>query len=636
MIVNSLTKSEVERLKILQSYQILDTETEKDFDGIVELAAQMCGTPIAIIAFVDENRQWYKSKKGIDVSETERSVSFCTYTIEGNDILMVKDASKDARFATNPFVEGDLHLRFYAGMPLITSSGHKLGTICVFDREPKDLRAEQLMDLRILAKQVVNLLDLRLKNMQMKNLLQNKSTELSSVFDRIGEAFISLDKNWNYTYANKQMGKLVHRDSAALIGKNLWEEFPDAVGSTTYHAYHEAMREQKYICHVDYFEPLDLWQENHIYPSSEGISVFIRDISERKKAEIKLIESLETLERAEEQAKMGSWSLEVDTGKRTWSKQLFLMFGFEPRQEAPEFDEFLNRIHPEDRSEVIMSVEKMWQGIEPGEFIIRTNPAILPLRYLLRYTRKVNNRSGKTISFEGTMLDITELQKTNSELDHFVYSVSHDFRAPIATILGLINIAELEHPNAAMSSYFKTIRDHVNRLDGFIKDILNYSLNARTEISKEKIDFYSLVEDVKERIEMFAKTERLKIELEIQNAAEFYSDRLRLGIILNNLLSNSIKYQDFTKDSCSVKIQISFMDNHIEMIYSDNGIGIEESHLGKIFNMFYRASPNSKGSGLGLYIVKEAVSKLGGTISAQSSYGKSTTFKLILPIKIKE
>jgi signal transduction histidine kinase len=421
-----------------------------------------------------------------------------------------------------------------------------------------------------------------------------------------------------------------------LIGKNVWKEFPDAVGSATYHSFHQAMREQKYICHTDYYERLNLWMENHIYPSSEGISVFIRDISERKKAEKKLIESIESHERAEEQAKMGSWLLEVGTGKRTWSKQLFLMFGFEPAQQPPEFDEFLNRIHPEDRSEVIMSLEKMRQGIAPGEFIIRTNPVLLPLRYLLRYTRKVADQNGKAISFEGTMLDITELQKTNKELDHFVYSVSHDLRAPVATILGLINIAEMENPNAAMTSYLKTIRDHVNRLDGFIKDILDYSLNARTEITKEKIDFYSLVEDVKERIGLFTKTERLYVELEIKNVAEFYSDRLRLEIILNNLLSNSIKYQDYSKDLCLVKIQISFSENHVEIIYSDNGIGIEATHLGKIFNMFYRASHNSKGSGLGLYIVKEAVSKLGGTISAQSNYGESTTFKLVLPIKTKE
>ncbi len=631
---NETLLKEPARLEALRSYHIMDTEAESNFDGIVELASQVCDTPIALISLVDEKRQWFKAKKGIDFDQTDRDISFCAHTIDQDDIMIVRDALKDNRFARNPLVNTSTRFRFYAGIPLLVNSGYKLGALCVVDREPRELNTNQIEDLRILAQQVVNLLELRHQNLQLQNLLHHKTSELSHVFDRIGEAFVELDKDWNFTFVNKQLGQLVQRNPESLIGKNVWTEFPDAIGSATYKAFHEAMEEQKYICHLDYYQPLNLWQENHIYPSPDGLSVFVRDISERKAAEQRLTKSIESLQRAEEQAKMGSWFLEINTGKRSWSKQLFLMFGFTPGTEPPEFDQFLERIHPEDRPALIESVEQMRKGIEPSELIIKTNPAVLPLRYVLRYTRKIKDEKGSTAGFEGIMIDITELQKTNHELDHFVYSVSHDLRAPLSTILGLLNIVELERPDEFDHSYYKTIRDQVNRLDDFIRDILDHSFNARTNVGKEKIDFPSLIERVKQRVKPFTQQERIIVDLDATGINEFHSDKWRIEIILNNLYSNSIKYQDFKKDSCHIKIKISSEDNFVVINYSDNGIGIEPEHLDKIFDMFYRASNHSKGSGLGLYIAKEAVSKLGGKIKVTSIAKEGTTFEVRLPNQI--
>ncbi|HMI79977.1 MAG TPA: response regulator, partial [Ferruginibacter sp.] len=115
--------------------------------------------------------------------------------------------------------------------------------------------------------------------------LVQSEARFRTLVTRISDAFIALDKNWRYTFANAQAGKLVHREPEYLIGKNLWEEFPESVGSVTYRDFHKAMKEQQYICNEDYYEPLDLWQENHIYPSPDGLSVFIRNITEKKKAE---------------------------------------------------------------------------------------------------------------------------------------------------------------------------------------------------------------------------------------------------------------------------------------------------------------------------------------------------------------
>lgn len=128
-------------------------------------------------------------------------------------------------------------------------------------------------------------------NEALSSQVEAKTAEIRHVFERVNDAFLALDKNWCYTYVNKQLGEMVRRNPKSLIGKNIWEEFPDAVGSATYESFNRAMREQQYVYNTDYYAPLDLWQENHIYPSPDGLSVFIRNITEKKKAEEKLIQS---------------------------------------------------------------------------------------------------------------------------------------------------------------------------------------------------------------------------------------------------------------------------------------------------------------------------------------------------------
>ena len=148
MKISPLPENEAKRLEAIQSYHILDTADEQDFDDIVELASQLCDTPIALITLIDENRQWFKAKTGLDIKETHRNFSFCAHAIHKNDIMVVADASQDERFCDNPLVTGYPYILFYAGMPLITSKGYKLGTIAVIDRIPRNLSEQQLMQLR--------------------------------------------------------------------------------------------------------------------------------------------------------------------------------------------------------------------------------------------------------------------------------------------------------------------------------------------------------------------------------------------------------------------------------------------------------------------------------------------------------
>ncbi len=158
---------EKKRLNVLWQYEVLDTVPEELFDDLTELAARICEAPIALISLVDEQRQWFKSKVGLPVNETSRDISFCAHAIRQSGLFIVPDATKDPRFAQNPLVKSEPKVRFYAGAPLITPDGYALGTLCVIDKVPRQLRADQKQALTILARHVVSQLELRRRSREL-------------------------------------------------------------------------------------------------------------------------------------------------------------------------------------------------------------------------------------------------------------------------------------------------------------------------------------------------------------------------------------------------------------------------------------------------------------------------------------
>jgi len=224
------------------------------------------------------------------------------------------------------------------------------------------------------------------------------------------------------------------------------------------------------------------------------------------------------------------------------------------------------------------------------------------------------------------------LLKTNSELDKFVYSVSHDLRAPLASINGVIELAESDTSDPVLQERFALMKGSIHKLDSFIKDILDYSRNARVAVNNEQINFQEMLTEITGNLKYMEHHQRMvDIKINVMNELEFRSDRSRLNIVLNNLISNAIRYQDPNAENPYVDIRVDTSDTETSIVIKDNGIGIQKENQEKIFDMFYRVSNKTAGSGLGLYIVKEAVDTLNGRIEVESEPGKGTSFNIRIP-----
>lgn len=219
-----------------------------------------------------------------------------------------------------------------------------------------------------------------------------------------------------------------------------------------------------------------------------------------------------------------------------------------------------------------------------------------------------------------------QLQKANAELDRFVYSASHDLRAPLSSLLGLIEVAKLDQ--GGVDRYLDMMKTKINDLEEFIKDIISYSRNARMEVRCEPVALRKIVDEVAETSTFSVGNPNVEVENLVPEGFMLNTDVTRLKIVLSNLVDNALKYRDERKPRPFVRIQAMDRGGVKVIAVKDNGVGIDQAYLDKIFQMFFRASESSKGSGLGLYIVKETLSKINGSIYVESHLGGGTTFQV--------
>jgi PAS domain S-box-containing protein len=288
------------------------------------------------------------------------------------------------------------------------------------------------------------------------------------------------------------------------------------------------------------------------------------------------------------------------------------------------------------RDEWILLHERTLQGESFSvEFIIQGNSK--ELSYEVSYN-PIYSDTGLISGVSVFARDITQRKlaendiiRTNFELDSFVYRASHDLRAPLRSVLGLINLSKTENDEKERNTYLHLVEKSINKLDTFISDLTNFSRNSRLEVTITKIDFKGIIDGCLENLKYMDNAERINTIIRAGDEIDFYSDNTRINIILQNIMSNAIKYQNLRIDDPYVLVDIQEESDYVEIIISDNGKGIRDEYLDKIFNMFFRASQESYGSGLGLYITKQVVEKLNGTIKVSSKLGSGTEFKVKLP-----
>lgn len=223
------------------------------------------------------------------------------------------------------------------------------------------------------------------------------------------------------------------------------------------------------------------------------------------------------------------------------------------------------------------------------------------------------------------------LTKTNTELDRFVYSTSHDLRAPLTSILGLINIADLTDDPAAHKKYLGMMKDRIYILDKFIKDITDYSRNNRMSVDIQKVELSTLVKEIWEMLQYTPEAQNVQFDMQIPEDVVIESDIGRLKTVLLNLVSNALRYHDPAKQEKYIRLGYHVNGKGFHIKIQDNGQGIDPAYHHRVFDMFFRASHTATGSGLGLYIVKETIAKLSGSIQLESAPGIGSTFTVKLP-----
>ncbi|MFV8327745.1 PAS domain S-box protein [Flavobacterium sp. ZS1P14] len=459
-----------------------------------------------------------------------------------------------------------------------------------------------------------------------------------------------IDENHKTTFVNNKMCEILEYTQKEMMGKEIYffmdDEGPQIVAKLMKKKKegHSNQRHFKYISKSG----KEIWanvaanpfiSESGIY---EGSMAMVTDITEIKKAQQTLKENEKKYRYLFDNNPMPMWVIDLITFKfLDVNKMAILQYGYSreeflsmtaldirPDQDKDHFIKSNNssEINATNFNRGIWNHLKKDRTIIPVEII--AHEIIyegVPARFIL--SNDITDRRKAELNLERRN---KELIKTNSELDRFVYSVSHDLRSPLTSILGLLSFIETESLETDTLEHAKMIRNSINRLDEFIKNILSYSRNNRTGLEIEKISVQEKVLAIVHTLQSLKEAKEIHFEIDIKEQQPFYTDRLRFNTILENLISNAIKHHK--KDLSGRYIKITGRSDYekLQLTIADNGIGIALKYHQKIFDMFFRLSGKTDGSGIGLYIVKDAVEILQGSIEIQSEKGTGTTFIVTL------
>jgi PAS domain S-box-containing protein len=711
------TWNEQDRLKAIDSYDILDTPHEEEFDDIVKMAAQACNVPISLISFVTSERQWFKARLGLGSTETPLNCSICSHAILQKDILVVPDTTKDPRTRDNPLVTADPHVRFYAGALLESPEGLPLGTVCVLDYEPRTLSEKEADTLRILARQVMTQLELRRTLSELRRALQAKSKneerlnflsqltqklsmlpgpeELNRVATREVGKFLGAHRCYFFEAIPPDLHTRVLPDWCALGEKSLQgvydlaifgaPEMWQALQGSSVHlddvrthpwtepflANYQAMnigaaliapftREGKWVVCLGVSSNLPRQWTTEEQTLLEDVMARVWPLIEKARIAVELRASEERFRAMSDNIAPLAWMAKAD-GFIFWYNKRWSDYTGETL-ESMQGDGWIKVHDPECLPRVM---EKWKHAVTLGHpwedtFPLRGADGIF--RWFLSRAVPIRDAEGNITLWFGVNTDITELreaqnalseantllgdkailleslvkQRTQSlsetigELEAFSYSISHDMRAPLRSMIGYADILKEDcgaKLDDAEVDYLNRICNASRRMDQLIQDVLVFSRLSREEVVLQPVDTDALMRDI---IESYPNLHPDVVTISIKSALPVVKgNEALLTQCFSNLLDNGAK---FVAQGAKGRLEVwgETSGNDTRLCFKDDGIGMEEHHLERIFDIFHRVGRDGNGTGIGLAIVRKAVEKMGGTLGVKSELGKGSLFWLDL------
>ncbi|GAC1347334.1 MAG: hypothetical protein NVSMB27_12520 [Ktedonobacteraceae bacterium] len=653
-----LPESEAQRLAALASLHILDTPSEERFDRITRIAMHIFDVPIALVSLVDANRQWFKSCQGLYVSETSRDISFCAHAILRDDVLVIPNALLDPRFADNSLVTGDTHIRFYAGCPLATPEGSKVGTLCLLDRRPRQMSAADLRALRDLAAWAEN----ELNTIQLRQALVTQREQAvtlraqAQLLDLAHDTIMVRDLHTNkIIFWNQGAEQMYGWMKAEVLGNDshtfLQTRFPQPLKEIEAELLRAGHWEGELVHSRRNGKPIVVASRWALQHGERGEPLAIleinNDITARKHAEAGREQQYREAQRARSETgavldAVSEAIILVSSDRRLLSvNQRFAgFFGIHA-------DKVLGRRFDELQPEV----ERIFAN--PSEFrslvadtagdVERQFTAIIlqcwpQSRELELFSTPVRSANGEHLGRLYVFRDVTHEREVDRMKSEFVSLVSHELRTPLTSIKGYVDLlldGDAGELNAEQQEYLDVVKNNADRLVALINDLLDVSRieSGKIQLQRTALDIAHLIQGTADSLRPQLETKKQHLTLTIPEALPAVSgDADRVTQILTNLLSNAHKY---TPPGGTIAITAHAEGSVVRVDMRDTGIGLSPEEQAQLFTKFFRARNQTTqavgGTGLGLSITRSLVQMHGGEITVLSAPGQGSTFSFTLP-----
>jgi len=481
--------------------------------------------------------------------------------------------------------------------------------------------------------------------------------ERNTILESIGDAFFALDKDWIITYWNKEASKIFGVSASEMIGKSLLTYFGDALSPQIFDHYDTVVNEKRPVHYERFFEPVQKWFEVSAYPSDNGVSVYLKDITERKKTQEAIRVSNERYDYVAKATNDSIWDWDLRTNKVVRSVDNFKkIFGYDA-EAADANDEFwAAHVYPDDLARIHTERQKILAdpSLDHWQDEYRFLKADGTYAFVYDKGLIIRNEKGEAIRMIGSIADITERKRqeeslkqlnanleqinnelaiSNQELEQFAYVSSHDLQEPLRMVTGFLTQLEKRYGDQLdekARQYIAFAVDGAKRMRQIILELLEFSRVGRVNSQKERIDLNLLINEIG-LLQKKAIEEKGAI-ITTKNLPVIYQLKSPVLQIFQNLISNAIKY---SKEGVPPMIEVVASDEGDYWTFSvkDNGIGIEKEYFEKIFVIFQRLHGRDQysGTGIGLALVKKIVETMGGKIRVTSEPGKGSVFSFTIP-----